>query len=709
MTASRRRERLQDVPQQVDVVSGRNLQARNLLSTTDLQYSVPALNFTAAATSGGSTFSIRGIGTAAPLPSVEQSVGLNIDGVSIGIEGAGISSLLDINRVEVLEGPAGTLFGKNASAGLVTIYSNPPVLDKLFATSHTSYGSFNQLQQEDVVNIPAGDKIAIRLAALYDHFDGLSYNYADGKNINDHDEYAIRGRMRWQPTPQWRVDIIGDYDNNHSGCCQPALRGDYQAPLNRFVVADIAAGLHLGSDNTDEALTPGYPTTRAYDSGVQGEINYDPGAATLTSLSAYRMYSSTIRDAASFSIAPILLNQQTNALEQFSQEFRIASDHPAFDRLDYVAGLYYDRSRVSKDQILALPVNTETLSPVAERSYAAFGQATFHATDRLRLIAGGRYTNDAVKQTDLFARPGPNATPTTHLYSTVDRGGANASNFSYRFGVQYNLTHDIMAFATTTEGYKGPAYSAIPAIGRTPAHPLAVAPELSTEYEVGLRSVFLDHHVTLNLSAFDQKFENYQAAVFSQTLFVSYLTNAGSAETRGVEGELTVNPIAGLTVTGRAVWDEAFFRNYPNATCNSGYILNYPGRCTGAGGTINATGQPLPNAPRLSYNVVSTYAHDIDENYRASISVNWTYRSKVNFATTGDPFTIQQGYGLFGSVIAFGPEDGRWNLSLYGRNLLDRRFASGIQATPSIDGAAYDQTITIDEFRTVGLALDLRF
>ena len=709
VTATRRPERLQDVPQQIQVTSGSALQLRHLEGTTDLQYSAPALTFTAGANSGSSTFSIRGIGTAAPLPSVEQSVGLNIDGVAIGIEGAGISTLLDVNRVEVIEGPAGTLFGKNASAGLVTIYSNAPDLGKFSALTHDSYGTFNESQTQDVINIPLGDKMAVRLAGLYEYYDGVSTNLADGKDVNGLDQYAFRGRLRWEPTSQLRVDLIGAYDNNHSSCCNSAFRVDPETPLNSVVAADEAVGEKPSPDNTNVALTPGLPITRAHDTDLQAEINYDPGPLTLTSLTAYRTYYSMIYIDASFGIPPISANRQTNDIKQFSQEFRAASDKPLFGRLDYVGGLYYYHSNLYKDQILFPAADTDTLSPVSDTSRAVFGQATLHVTDQLRFIGGGRYTHDRVAQSDLLGSPGMNATPSSTGYTLEDTGFATASNFSYRAGLQYDFVRGVMGYATITEGYKGPAYSQVPAAGGVGAHGAAVLPELSTEYEVGLKSSFLNRRLTFDLTGFEQDFRNYQASIFNEALFITYLTNAGAARTRGVEGETVFRPLSGLTLTARATLDKAVFTDFQNDPCSTGFLRNYADICSGPGGTTNATGRALPNSPRFAYNLVGTYQHNVADRYTASITAGWNYRTRVNFETTGDPYTVQPSYGVLGATIDFGSRAGHWNISIYGRNLLDQRFATGIQAAPRLDGSAFNQTVSIDEFRTVGVALDARF
>jgi iron complex outermembrane recepter protein len=707
VTATRRSERLQDVPQQVDAAGGEMLRLRHLENTTDLQYAVPALTFTAGANSGSSTFSIRGIGTAAPLPSVEQSVGLNIDGVSIGTEGAGISSLLDVNRIEVIEGPAGMLFGKNASAGLITIYTNAPVLKELSAGFHESYGKFNEVESENVVNLPVGDTAALRFAGLYHYYDGVSTNVANGEKVNGLDEFALRGRLRWEPASEWRVDLIGETAYNHSACCNNAFRVDPETPTNAIVAADEAAGEHPGPNNTNVALTPGLPITRARNYNGQLEINYDPGVFTVTSLSAYRTYNSMIYIDASFGIPAVLANRQRNELSQFSQELRLTSDEPVFNRLfDYVAGLYFFHSDVTKDQILAPISNTDTLSPVSDVSYAAFGQATIHVTDRFRLIAGGRNTHDSVRQSDLVAKPGPNATPSNAGYTLADTGEAKATNFSYRGGLQYDLVGGVMAYATVAKGYKGPAYSAIPASGGVPAHSISVLPELSTAYEVGLRAAFWNDRGTLNLTAFDQKFNNYQASIFNQTAFVTYLTNAGAAVTRGVEGSLAVKPLSGLTLTLQADFDDAHFTDFKNIPCSTGFRVNYPATCSGPGGTTNATNQTLPNAPRFASGLVVNYERALVGAYTGSITGSCNYRSQVNFEATGDPYTIQPGYGLLGANVGFGPQDGRWRVSLYGRNLADRRFATGIQAAPFLDGSAFNQTVSIDEFRTFGVHLD---
>jgi iron complex outermembrane receptor protein len=696
VTASRRAERVQDVPLAVQAVSAAELRGRVINNTTDLQYAAPGLTFSTGPTGGSSAFNVRGVGTATFNASVEQSVGLSVDNVPIGVAGAGLGQLIDLNRVEVLRGPQGMLFGKNASAGLISIITNAPELNELSARARLSYGTLNEVITEAVVNTPLGTSTAVRLVGGFQRRDGLTRNLVTGNDVNDNEQYYFRGRLASQITDALRLDISGEYSDRRTDCCTNVLR--IADPANAFNNAARAAGVVPGPENVTAATTID-PYNKVINRGISGELNYDFGPVTLTSITAYRQYRRYELLDADFSPTPFVRTILQDEQNQTSQEIRLTSN--GRNSVDYVMGLFYYNSDSQRDQAFLGGPGSLSRAIVNSKSYAAFGQITGHVTNELRVVAGARQTHDKVRESD-FQGPSSGATAPV----PVVNGSVTADNFSFRLGLQYDVADDVMLYGTVSRGYKGPAFSSIPASGTRPVTAVAVQPEIARNYELGLRSQFLDRRLTFNVTAFRTDFTDYQASVVDPVTVTVFLQNAGSVRSQGIELETSLRLTPAFSLFANASFVNSKFRNFPGVQCSLAYRTLYPASCPG--GFIDASGNVLPNAPKTNYNLSALYSDNISDRLLGSIRLNWNYRSSAYF-TVADPSTIQKGYGLLGLNASIGSSDERWQVSVYARNLLDKSFVSGIAAALPFSGATYTQAPSLEARRTVGVALDVKF
>lgn len=453
VTATRRAQRLQEVPVSVTAVSGETLEKSNFREVSDLQYLAPNVTFSSTnPVSNGGGYQVRGVGTQTYDGGVEQTVGLVVDGVVIGLpRDPGATGFADVERVEVLRGPQGTLFGKNASAGVIQIISRNPRLEEFSGNASLSYGERNEQVARGVINVPLGSTLAARISGFYTAQDGAIPYVNHGGHVGDRDNKGIRGKLLWQPTDDLSFVLTADYQEGFARD-SPIIKSlgvnpRYNALFDRY------------------AVKPGENTFLAYDDGdwvantkVQGislQANYSLGDYTLTSITAYRK--SEMSQLSDIDHSPLnIFNNSDGSMDnnQFTQEFRIAS--PSGQRLEYVAGLFYFKTDINgvtnqKGDFLKFVTGNplappavlygERLQHSATESYAAYGQATYALNDQFKLIGGLRYTNDSTSGSlKINPVPGYSTYGTLLPYS----GEVSADNVSGRAGIQYTPSRNLM-------------------------------------------------------------------------------------------------------------------------------------------------------------------------------------------------------------------------------------------------------------------------
>ncbi len=719
VTATRREQRLQDVPVAVTAVSGETLEQSNFREVTDLQYLAPNVTFSATnPVANGGGYQVRGVGTQTYDSGVEQTVGLVVDGVVIGLpRDPGATGFADVERVEVLRGPQGTLFGKNASAGVIQIITRDPRIGETSGNLSLSYGERDEQIARGAVNVPLGETAAARLSAFYTAQDGAIPYVNHGGNVGDRENKGVRGKVLWRPIDDLSFVLTADYQEGFARD-SPILRS-------------------LGVNPNYNALFDGYPvkpgesTFRAYDDGdwiadttVRGvslQADYSLGDFTLTSITAYR--ASEMTQLSEIDHAPIdIFNFSDGGLDssQFSQELRLTS--PSGQRLEYVAGLYYYKTTIDgwttqKGDFLKFVTGIPVYPPAVlygERiqhngteSWAAYGQATYALTDQFKLIGGLRYTNDTTSGS-LQVNPVPGYL----TYGTLlpYDGEVDADNVSGRIGVQYEPSRNLMAYATYSTGYKGPAIDSVNGVVQR------VRPETVESYEIGLKSTLLDGRMILNAAAYSADYSDFQAQALDLTSSTPRLglTNAGLMRARGVELEATLRLAPGLTVSGGGAYSDATFKDY-TGPCYSGQPVSptvgvgcY--ELPGSPGTFvaNYAGERLSNAPEWSYNLRAAYERPVGAGLKIDASANWSWRDDA-YALTADPESIVDAYGMLNAGLGFGREDGAWRLGLYARNLLDQMFYGAYPAFNLFNPGGYERVISPDAFRTVGMNLTIAF
>ena len=736
VTAQKRSERLQDVPLAVTVVGGDLLQQQGRASIEGAQNLVPSLTILKSGTTLNQSIFLRGVGTATFSIAGEPSVSTVVDGVVFSRAGEAFGDLVDIDRLEVLRGPQGTLFGKNASAGVINIISKQPARE-LGGYAEAGYYSRAEYRGRVALNVPLSEDIRTRFTGFYDNYDGNIRNTAyRNRYVNGFEHYGGRAQLVADLNKNVTLTLIGDYHRNDDDCCGEVIGTGTPVVAGGVVTGFSTANPVFGAlptprGNETRTLNQNLVTsTRETGYGFSGQLDLTGDIGTVTSITAYRNYKNTeIRDGDFLPAAYVGFNQlhdfgpQTG--DTFSQELRLTS--PGKQLIDYVVGLYYSRASSERvftrnDQVctaaagVTLTGLTPCSSPLAApstfptatadfgsvfKNLSAFGQATLNISDRFRLIGGLRYTNDELSvfhsRNTTLAGPGINpsfpATATgTGQPATPFRGKTTNDNLSGKGGFQFDIIPQSTLYATYSRGYKGPAYNVFFNLTATGTN--VISPETSDAYEAGLKNSFLNGRLVLNLAAYYAKYHNFQAnnPDLVAGVVVTRFTNAGEVSTRGGELDLLFAPVADLSISGGFAYTDAHvdqFRLPPGA----------------AAGAVVPPGTPLGFAPKWKGNL------GVDYRYRTGSALDFfagaqgSYQSSELALFAADPVQRRlgtiKGYGLVNLSAGIVGSDDRFRLTAQVRNLFDQSFAAAI--VNGGPGGSYRYQIPRDADRYYGV------
>lgn len=715
VTAGKRSERLQDVPTSVGVVGGDQLARQNVTAVPDLVRATPALN----ASGSFGALSIRGVGSVGFSRSSEGSVGVVIDNVALASGSTTPPQLFDVARVEVLAGPQGTLFGRNSSAGVLNIVTNAPDPTGFEAATHADIGSRNSYLAQGMINVPVSDSAALRITGAYNQQPDVMKNLANGGSVSIR-ESSARARFLWEPTENVTVNLIGDYDFlNKKGDVSYVVY--YATPGSALANGLAACGVNIGPSNDAGCVNNGKGTSFTT-WGLSNQVDWRIGEHTLTSITAYREFRQGNYFYDVDSLPEFIFTQfGTQSAENVSQEVRLTS--PTGGRLEYVLGLYYfdyefDGTTSQFGPVLKLtgvPINLgQTLDTTAStRSYAAFGQGTLRLTSNLRLNLGARIDREEVEATTV-GRLYPGAVAPVASIAGVD-ASVTDTDFSYKVGLQYQIAPEIMAYASYTRGYKGPA---INDQGGGPGVPAIVRPEIPKASEIGLKSAWFDGRLVVNAAAFHTKVEDFQATYFEPTLGVFVYGNAPSLTSKGFEVHVLGRPAPGLTVNGGASYTDAKYGAGYVVSCGQGQtaaegcmtLRDSSGAVIGTGD--DAVGNRLIGSPRWKATFSAEYERPITSQLDGFVQVDAVYTSKVSWSAAYSPRLATPGATIVGGRLGVRTNDGRYGLAVFARNLFDVYRPTVRIATPvarQLLAESYAQFSGPESHRIVGVSLDAKF
>ncbi|QKZ07387.1 TonB-dependent receptor [Pseudomonas eucalypticola] len=662
VTATRREESLQKVPVAVTVVDGEQLGRENRTNIESIVQQIPTVNFRTGASNKDTSLFIRGVGTISTSPGVEPTVATVVDGVVYGRPGMATLDLLDLERIEVLRGPQGTLFGKNASAGVLNITTKAPT-DETHGYVEQSYYQGNESRTRFGIGgtlIPG--TLKGNLTTLVSSYDGNVDNKANGQEVNGYNRKGVRGKLEFTPNDDVKLTLSADYMNSGSDAPNGVVSSTSSAAF-----ANALSPVNATSHNRD--ISSDYRThVDDINKGLSAQLDWNLGDYTLTSITAWRGWNNDQwQDAdrlATISAAyPGIEDKGTLDYDQYSQEIRLAS--PKGEFLEYVGGLYYMHAKDKETYGRTLITPTATNNGLANYSttsdsYAIFGENTFNFTPTFRGIAGLRWTHDELKYD--HDRVSSSAVAVNGINpSTSSSGDTNAEGWSGRLGFQYDLSDNVTSYVTYSRGYKGPAYNVF--FNMQARDTQALKPETSNTWEVGLKATSWNNRLTTNLAVFHSDYDNYQANFYDTVAgqVVTRLINAGSVSTEGVEGDWALQATRNLKLSGAFAYTHARIDQF---SCPAG-----------AAASCDVNGKTLPFSPDWKTYVRADYDIPLDNGMDIELGTDYNWQSEVQYDISQNPDTKQGAYGIWNASVALADYNSGWRVSLEGKNLLDKSYS----------------------------------
>jgi len=690
VTAEKRAEGLQNIPIAITALSDATLQKAGVKEVGDLVQLTPSLQFGTRSTNV--FIAMRGIGQAGQDIGSQSGVTVSLDGVPLLNHFMMNPAFMDIERVEVLRGPQGTIAGRNATGGAINIHSQGPTAENGGSFSLTA-GSRERLGVKGHVNRSFSDQLSGRLSFQREEAEGWLKNEFIGKRNDDTDVTEVRGQLLYKPTDTFSVRTLVDYTHDRSdpGFAQILRRADPARPT----LPELPT--YAFPRNDPDKLTfyfnePNHRDVKDFRATAVVTWDLSPGM-TLTSTTGFIQHDIDLTDldvdatpapSSRFDLIGLYA-------EQVTQEFTLTAD--LGDRADIVAGVFYMRGDSSEPLYLSLPTFKNYLVYLPEEtldSYAAYAQFRYQLTDKLRATVGGRYTTDdkSYKMTSSVAGVG-----------RVMSDSGKFSAFTPRVALDYTPTDETLVYASISRGFKSGGFNTL---GDVTLPVNRFNPEYVWNYELGLKAMMLDRRLRMSLTGFYADYTNLQQTVFrlneaTQVRFPR-VENSTSATIKGVEFEGEATPITGLRLTGAVTYLDAAFGFFCN---NNPLFPSVPTSASCVG--VTRDGQPLPSgavqlkgntltqAPKWQYNVSAQYTFPVSDRFNLTGRVDYKWQSRTYFDIYNNPQNSQGGYGLLNGSIELATQDRAWSLLAWVRNAADKRYVSqgsaGSGANAAITGS----------------------
>lgn len=653
VTAQRRQESLQDVPISVVALTADALQHRGVVDTIALPEVVPSVKYTSSGPSG--IFFIRGVGNTNAGLGEEGANAFYVDGVFMPDLFQSVLMFNNIDRVEVLKGPQGTLFGRNSSGGLVHVITREPD-QETEASIKVGYANYDKVTTQAYLGGGLTETVAADIAiSTANQSDGWGKNLTNGSDVGKGWHGGMRSKVVWTPTDTAKFTLAADYmklssDTSNLWRLAPGSTGMGWPPSPATIrTAPLGNEYHVESNDPIN--------TRLRVAGASLTAEFDLNWATLTSITAARTLTNDSGidvDAGPLPLLAIRLDSETSS---FQQELRLASNDA--DPFSWQAGVFLLKSsaELTGTETAGLLLQGAMFSDDVEQtieSVAIFGEASYALTPATQVTAGLRYTRDEI---DLDAHRNTIVEPLGIVASQGRKDSATDEEVTWRLALRHDLTDNVNIYASYNRGFKSGLFTVMAAPWQR------VEPQTIDAFEVGLKSELLDNRLRLNAAAFRYEIDNYQIRAVTG-VGNSTLLNAAEVEVDGLELEMEAVPFEGLSVFGSATWLDSEFSNFPNAPT---YIPSLVGG--GVEQTINAKGNDTPLAPSFAGSIGASYSLPVD---RGELRVTGVYSYSGSYYFESDNRLKQPSYGIFNASLAWNPT-AHWGIELWARNLTDKR------------------------------------
>ncbi|EIU7188897.1 TPA: TonB-dependent receptor [Pseudomonas aeruginosa] len=726
VTARRREEDSQKVPTPITVLGGETLEAQRISRVQDLQQVLPSVNV-AYIHARQSSVAVRGIGNNPASDGLEGSAGIYLDNVYLGRPGMAVFDLLDIEQLELLRGPQGTLFGKNTTAGVLNISTRAPTFTAE-RTVEVSGGQDGYFQGRGTVSGPLGETLAGRLSAYRTRDDGYIKNIHDDNYLNGGERQGARGQLLFEPNEDFSLRWIADYNEEDSSNGSMVVYGGAERFWQR---AALVGASPLRDPQRRKVNINGRQHVSVHQGGSSLEANWNlAGGYRLTSISAYRYWHFTPANDEQLNVSAINDTGVEVHDRQFSQEIRLAS--PTGGAFDYVVGAYAFRQNLGNKtftsygplaDLYLLGANLGALNDTYSKangkietdSFALFAQGTWHLTERLDFTAGLRGTYEEKNaKVERFAPlggaavGGVGAAVRNGQLGAYDSGDLSQYNFapSALLSLSYQFSDDLLGYASLSHGEKSGGVNL--AVGSAPsagADSLLVGPERANDAELGLKSTLFDRRLLLNANLFWTGIHGYQATTLYQapgsTQLVQVLANAGSVRSRGLEFEATALPLRGLTLNFNGSYNDVTYLSFKDAPCPA-EVSTRPG----APSSCDLTGQRVVGASKWIANLNGEYQWRLDDRLQPYVSASYAYRSAAEGTLDNSDLSKIDGYALVNLAAGLRSDlgDGQLDTSVWLKNAFDKDYY--LSAFASINGS---YTASVGQPRTLGVSLRYDF
>ncbi len=742
VTARKREESVQDVPVAVTALSEELIENRDITSVEKIAAIAPQFNVGRASNGSGAQLTLRGIGSSSTSIGIEQSVAVVVDGAYYGQGRVINEGFFDLARVEVLKGPQALFFGKNATAGVISITTKDPGSSPEFMVKAGYEFEAQEYKLEAVGSVPLGDRLGFRLAARYSKMeDGYYTNLAEpfeyttrditdilaggdgnpitstatpaARNAPGQEEVLARATLKWEPTDNLTLTLKGNYDwntVNNSSWNYVAYACGREDGLSQQTGQPCRTDFVTFQNNLPEALAGNVPWSRddgalynRYES-ASSTLNtvYETDFLQITSVTNYQWVNNKWTCACDFQSTPTSVWATENSTwKAWSEELRFLStfDGPINFML---GGLYQNTTRDFNQQAAqanlynsAAPAGLEFLgnqkfSQTKGETLAVFGQLTFAITPELELAGGARYTDET--KDSYFVQPYVNpGLAGIFRIGTDPLGYVTArqtfTDVSPEATLTWRATPDVLVYGAYKTAYKSGGFSNGGINSRFSPDPqgdLTFDPETAEGFEFGVKSTILDNQLRLNLTAFTYDYNNLQVDFFNSPIF-AFQTLTADSRSRGVELEFEFAPHAvdGLNVYGSINYTEAKYTDFEGAPC-------YAGQTTAEGCAAispiasrqDLTGERLSVSPEWTGNLGIAYDRDVGRDFRIGFSVDARYSDSYLASGFGNPLSLQDSYVTLDAGVRFGAADDNWKIALIGKNLTNEFYVTGVVDGP---------------------------
>lgn len=715
VTANRREASLQDIAASISAITASDLSNRGITSFDDINRATSGIYLESTLGSNSASVRVRGVGSRG-FSSITPSVGVLVDGIYQTAFGAVFTEMLDIDRVEVLRGPQGTLFGKNTTAGVIHVHTKNPVLNEYSGTVQGVLGNFQNKELRGVINLPIlEDTLAIRMSGFRVLRDGYMTNKVVGEDTRNQNNAGGRFKALWTPVDSLEVTLSSEFFKSKA-------RAD-DSLASYGTLDSVRAGDLSGAPLEEVGLALGKPlpgiskfNRKVYQdrSRMEDEVNRSVLSVkwqipyhTLTSLSAYEEVDALLLrdgDSGFLNLQGTLVDTMTRTV---SQELLLSSelDGP----LQYVLGAYYhdmDQSSevttfdgtdlaILEDRALRAPTLVNSINKTKSR--AAFTNLTYEINERFSFSAGTRYTEDKRYQSQTIA-----GLPVIPGRDRVFR------DWTYTTTLSYHIDPDKMLYTTYGSGFKSGGFNRqgtncfiLGPDACLAADQLQFDAETTDSYEIGWKTEWFDNRVRFNGAVFIQQYDDYQVTTSIPTAQSVIVSNAAEVESKGIELDLFAALTEHWSLNASLAHINSKYKSYKKATCPT--TVSKSLLCS-----QDLSGKRLDNAPKWSGNIGIEYRAD----FQPVAGVEWfgrvdaSFQSSMNLLDTQNPETFQGGYTLWNARTGIETLDGTWQLTVWGKNLTNKEYAT-VSEIPSAhsDGLRFVQGLP----RTYGVTLDWRF